>query len=82
VDPGAAGDLLDLLAPHQGQDVADPGDGAPERQRDRIMTLGGLLERALQVGEPRIVTVDQRQVHRHVLLHPMESVPYCSGCGR
>jgi hypothetical protein len=33
------------------------------------MALGGLLNRALQVGAQRIVTVDQRQVHRHGLLH-------------
>ena len=33
------------------------------------MALGGLLDRALQLGEQRIITVDQRQVHLHVLLH-------------
>ena len=56
--PGEAGDRLALIAHHQGQDVADPGNGAPERQRPRSMAVGGLLDRARQLGEERIVTVD------------------------
>jgi hypothetical protein len=69
LDPGEAGDRLELIAPHQGQDGADPGNGAPERQRHRIMAVGGLLDRALQRGEERIVNIDQGHVHRHGLLH-------------
>jgi hypothetical protein len=33
------------------------------------MAAGSLLDILLQLGEQRIVTVDQRQVHRHVFLH-------------
>jgi hypothetical protein len=69
LDPGEARAILDLRAHHQGQDVADTGDRTPARQRHRIRAVGGLLAGALQVGDPRLVTVDQGQVHRHGRLH-------------
>jgi hypothetical protein len=69
LDSGETGDILDRVEPPQGPDVADTGDGAPARQRDRIMAVGSLLDRALSRGEQRIVNVDPCQVHGHVLLH-------------
>jgi hypothetical protein len=67
--PGEAGENLDRVEQHQGQDVADPRDGAQARQRHRIMAVSGLLAGALQRGEQRIVTGDQGQVYRDGLLH-------------
>jgi hypothetical protein len=69
LDSGETGDILDRVEPPQSPDVADTGDGAPARQRDRIMAVGSLLDRALSRGEQRIVNVDPCQVHGHVLLH-------------
>jgi hypothetical protein len=55
LDPGEAGAILALVEHHQGRDVANPRAGAPERQSHRLVAVGGLLERARRLGEPRIV---------------------------
>ena len=59
VDPGEASDILDRVAPHQGQDVADPRAGALARQRHRVMAVSDLLEVARPLGAQWIIKVDQ-----------------------
>jgi hypothetical protein len=44
-------------------------DGAPERQRHRVIAVSGPRAGALQRGEQWIITVDQGRVYRDVLLH-------------
>jgi hypothetical protein len=59
---------MDFIPPHQAQDLAAPGDGAqPGEWRGRVW-LGRGEEGPLDVAEPEVVGVDQREVHLHALL--------------
>ena len=68
LDPGEAVDSVDLIAQHQGQDFADPWDGAQAVEDLRIMRCCGLDERQLQVGQQVVVGIDQREVDLNALL--------------
>jgi len=68
LDPRDAVDLVDLIEPPQGQDLADPWDGAPAGEDLRLRRCGGLDQRPRQVGQPVVVGMDPREVDLKALL--------------
>jgi hypothetical protein len=71
-----AGDILDCIAQHEGQDLADPRDRAPAVKGLCIMRRRRLDQRPLQGGQPVVVRVDQREVDRKALLDGKFGKPF------
>lgn len=60
-------DVVDLVEQHQGQHLADAGHGLEPVVGLHVIDLGGARQVALQVGEPPVLVIDQRQVGRDAL---------------
>jgi hypothetical protein len=68
LEPGEAVDIVERIEPHQGQDRADPGDGAQAVEELCLMRFGGLDQRPLEVGQQGVVGLDPRAVDLKALV--------------
>jgi hypothetical protein len=75
LDAGKALDVMDCIPEHTAQDVADPGHGLEPVQGRRVVLLGCLNDRSLDIAEPLIVVADQREVSCHTFLRGRSGKP-------
>jgi hypothetical protein len=68
LNPREAADGMAFIPPHQAQDLAAPGDGAPPGEWRGRVWLGRGAEGPLEVAEPAVVVVEQREGHLPALL--------------
>jgi hypothetical protein len=71
-----AGDVMNLVEPHQTQNLADAGDGLPPVEGLCLVLLGRLDKSQLHVVEQLIVGVNQGEIDFDMLLHGGIKAPF------
>jgi hypothetical protein len=66
--PGEAGDLREVIAQHEAEQLADPGNGVQPRPGGGVMVSGGGDEGAFDIATPRIIGGDKRQIDGDTLV--------------
>jgi hypothetical protein len=67
--PGEAVDIMDFVAQHEAEDVADAGHGLQQIQGVGVMMFGGVDEGAFDVAKQLIVVGDAHEIHCDALVH-------------
>jgi hypothetical protein len=69
LDPGEAIDVIDFIAPHEAEHLADAGDGLLQIPSVSVMMCGGFDDGAFHVTQQSIIVADACQIDCKTFLH-------------